>query len=370
MNQRLSNEITSVLSKAQIVKNLARKKFFGLFIFGLIKSRKVQFCEIAHYLNDEAKLVSNEIRIQDFFREVEIDYQQVAILLICLLPAKKKVRVCIDRTEWDFGKTQFNILMIVVGYGDFQIPLYWELLDNNSGNSSTQDRKDLLELCIKILGKERIGYIVGDREFIGHSWIKYLKDKGVLFVMRLPKHHLITLLDGSVLKIEQLDLCLDKALILKDCLVDGVVAHVWVKRLESGDFLFLLGTANAEFMGQLYRKRWTIETVFQSFKERGFDLESTHIQSISKLKKLIALVSIAYGLCRNLGIYYHQKVQKIKTKKHGYKTVSFVRKGIDLIRQHFRHSKTPDGAMEQTLIKLLRWINLQIAHYQTLKIAG
>lgn len=314
--------------------------------------------------------VARAIRIQDFFREVEIDYRQVALLLICLLPAKKKVRLCIDRTEWDFGETQFNILMIVVGYDDFQVPLYWELLDNNSGNSCTKDRKDLLELCIAAVGKERIGYIVGDREFIGHSWVKYLKDRNIMFVMRLPKHHLITRPDGSSVKIEQLDLSLDKALILRDCLVDGVVAHVWVKRLETGDFLFLVGTVNAAFMGQLYRKRWTIETVFQSFKERGFDLESTHLKSIPKLKKLIALVSIAYGLCRNLGIYYHQKVQKIKTKKHGYKTTSFVRKGIDLIRQYFRPSKTQDSGMEQIIIKLLRWIKLQITHYQTLKIAG
>ena len=210
--------------------------------------------------------------------------------------------------------------MLVVGCGDFQIPLYWELLDNNSGNSSTQDRKDLLELCLLVLDKDRIGYIVGDREFIGHSWVKYLKDRKILFVMRLPKHHLITRPDGKVAKIEELDLSLDKALILRDCIVDGVVAHVWVKRLETGDFLFLLGTVNAEFMGQLYRKRWTIETVFQSFKGRGFDLESTHLQSIFKIKKLIALVSISYGLCRNLGIYSHEKIQKIKTKKHGYKT--------------------------------------------------
>ena len=104
---------------------------------------------------------------------------------------------------------------------------------------------------------------------------------------------MITRPDGTVAKIEELDLSPGKALILRDCIVDGVVAHVWVKRLETGDFLFLLGTVNAEFMGQLYRKRWTIETVFQSFKERGFDLESTHLQSIPKLKKLIALESIA-----------------------------------------------------------------------------
>lgn len=116
---------------------------------------------------------------------------------------------------------------------------------------------------------------------------------------------MITRSDGALAKIEELDLRVDKALILRDCIVNGVVAHVWVKRLETGDFLYLLGTVNAEFMRQLYRKRWTIETVFQSFKGRGFDLDSTHLRSISKLKKLVAFVSIAYRLYRNLGIYYH-----------------------------------------------------------------
>lgn len=126
MNHRLTEEFST-------------KKILGALVLGLIKSRKVQFFEIFQHLNDNTKLVSNEFIIQDFFREVEIDYQQVAILLICLVPPKKKVRVCIDRTEWDFGKTQFNILMILIGCGDFQIPLHWELLDNNSGNSSRKD---------------------------------------------------------------------------------------------------------------------------------------------------------------------------------------------------------------------------------------
>lgn len=170
MNPRLESEITSVLSKIPIVKNLSRKKFIGLFILALIKSRNVQFCEVAQHLNDEAKLSSNEVRIQDFFREVDIDYFCAALLLLQLLPPKKKLRLCIDRTEWDFGSCQTNILMVVVGCGDYQLPLYWELLDNKSGNSSTQDRKDIVKLCVDLIGKKRIGYIVGDREFIGHSW--------------------------------------------------------------------------------------------------------------------------------------------------------------------------------------------------------
>lgn len=370
MNPRLESEITSVLSKIPIVKNLSRKKFIGLFVLGIIKSRNVQFCEVAQHLNPEAKLSSNEVRIQDFFREVEIDYFCVALLLLQLLPPKKKLRLCIDRTEWDFGSCQVNILMIVVGCGDYQLPLYWEMLDNKSGNSSTQDRKDIVKLCVNLIGKERIGYIVGDREFIGHNWVKSLKDSNINFIMRLPKHHLIQRGDGRICKIESLNLERDRALVLKNCLVDGVVADVWVKSLADGDFLYLLGTVNPVFMGQLYAKRWTIETCFQGLKGRGFDLEKTHLKCFKKIKKLIALVSVAYALCGSMGIYYHQKVQNIKKKQHGYKSKSFVRKGIDIIRELFRKIIIADIVIENRIFSLLRWIKIQVAHYQYLKKAG
>jgi hypothetical protein len=197
VKQSLIDEITTVLQNVPIVANLARKKFIAQFTIGLIKSRNVQFCEVAHYLNDKVKLASNENRIQDFFREADIDYFAVAILLISLLAKNQKLRLCIDRTEWNFGTCQVNILMILVGCGELQVPLYWELLDNQSGNSNTKDRTDLLALCLQLIGKERIGLVIGDREFVGHKWFKYLKDNNLLFVMRIPKHHLITTSEGD-----------------------------------------------------------------------------------------------------------------------------------------------------------------------------
>ncbi|NJO03245.1 MAG: hypothetical protein HC880_17590 [Bacteroidia bacterium] len=69
--------------------------------------------------------------------------------------------------------------------------------------------------------------------------------------------------------------------------------------------------------------------MFQSFKTRGFDLESTRFKHPARLHKLIGLVALAFGLCQNLGIYYDQKVQKIKIKKQGYKAHRFCRVGID-----------------------------------------
>jgi len=370
MKQSLVDQVSKLLAKVPIVENLARRKFICLFVLGLIKSRNVQFCEIAHHLNDEAKLTSNEVRIQDFFREVALDYFFVASLLASLLPAKGKLRLCIDRTEWDFGSCQVNVLMVVAATTTMQVPLYWELLDNKSGNSSSENRIELLKMCVKLLGKERIGLVIGDREFVGHKWMKYLKDNGLLFVMRLPKHHLIERFDGSKQHLSDFTLSTTQPLLLTNCLVDGVVGQVWVKALPDGDYLFLFGTAKVEYFGQLYRRRWTIESLFQAFKKRGFNLENTHLKSLAKLKKLVALVSIAYSICVSMGIYEHQKVQKIKTKKHGYKAKSFSRKGIDLIREVCRQGQELPQPLLNRFLGLLRWICIQVSHYQHIKIAG
>lgn len=370
MKQSLTAEVTEILSNVPIVKNLARKKFISQFVLGLIQSRNVQFCQVAQHLNDKAKVACNEVRIQDFFREVDLNYHYVAMLLLSLLPKGKKLRLCIDRTEWDFGMHQVNILMVVVGYRDFTVPLYWEMLDNNSGNSSCEQRNDLLGLCIGLMGTERIGLVIGDREFVGHRWLKYLKDRGIHFVMRLPKHHTIHRLDGRIQTVTTLALSENKPLALCDCLVNGVVGHVWVMLLENGDYLFLFGTVEVKFIGQLYRKRWSIEACFQNMKKRGFDLEDTHLQDDGKLKKLVALVSLAYAFCASLGIYYHQKVEEIKKKNHGYKANSFVRKGIDLIQEWFRdNNDMPDKVLGRFLC-FIRYIRMIIPQYQLLKIVG
>jgi hypothetical protein len=62
-----------------------------------------------------------------------------------------------DRTEWDFGSFQVNILMIIACNGSRHVPLYWELLDNKSGNSNATDRIKLLEKIINLVGVSRIG---------------------------------------------------------------------------------------------------------------------------------------------------------------------------------------------------------------------
>ena len=119
MKQCLSTKLTTLLQQVPIVRHLARQKFTAQFVIGLLKSRNAQFGEVAQQLNDAAKLASNETRIQAFFREVDLNYLLLAHLLLSLLPAQGKLRLCLDRTEWDFGRCQVNILLVTVGQGDF-----------------------------------------------------------------------------------------------------------------------------------------------------------------------------------------------------------------------------------------------------------
>lgn len=360
MQNYCSDKVTRILDEFPIVTNKARKRFIVLFILAMIKTRSVQFCEIAQELNDNVKASSNEVRIQDFFREVQLNYEQVALLLCMFLPRRGKLTLCIDRTEWDFGKCQVNILMIVVKCKHITIPLYWELLDNKSGNSNTDDRISLLKKCIALLGAQRIGLFLGDREFIGHRWLKFLKEKGIKFCVRVPKHHKIKRNIGHETRSDTIEELLEDRIIvkIKNCMVDGVWGNAHLQKLKD-DYLFVFGTAKTKFLAQLYRKRWEIEVFFQNVKERGFNLEGTHLQCLKKIKKLMAMVAFAYTFCVDMGLHQHKRVKPIPLKNHGYKAKSFSRKGIDIIREGLRRDwKKNIEKFYQLVDKFLRWIKI------------
>ncbi|WP_216690118.1 IS4 family transposase [Hymenobacter siberiensis] len=371
MKQRLIAKITTVLQHLPVVRNLARQKFVSQFIIALIKSRNVQFCEVAQHLNDAVKLASNETRIQDFFRETDLNYLVLAQLVLGLLPAQGKLRLCLDRTEWDFGQCQVNILLVTVGQGAFHVPLYWELLDNRSGNSNAADRIALLRVCVQVLGKDRIGLVLGDREFVGHAWFKWLKDNGLPFVMRLPRHHLLTHPSGRRQAITDLGLAVGQTRRFAQCQVDGVWGQVWVKALTDGDFLFLFGNVGLPYMGQLYAKRWTIEQCFQNLKGRSFNLEASHLRCHLKLRKLVALVSLAYAFCLGVGTVADRKSQPIGRKNHGYRAMSLSRHGLNILRQLSRPGTGAAEKLARMVETVLRWFCWQITRYQfTRKIVG
>jgi len=328
-------KIQDLIGEFKIVKNKSRQKYLSELIGACIRGRSVVFSELAEHIDRDAKRESIERRIQDFFQKVEFDYKALLSLLICFVPHEKMV-LSIDRTEWDRGAHQYNILCIVASIGKMAIPLYFELLDNKSGNSNYKNRISVLEQLVKKLGKSRIDFLVMDREFIGHEWLRWLKDNEIKFCVRVPKHHKVNTLEGDKLNAEALWLANKKAGIsIKNAVVDGVVVDISITTGADGKLLYLIGNITNMTLKKAYKKRWGIEVFFQATKGRGFNTEKTGLRSNTKLRKLFAIVSIAYAICWTLGAL-KGKTKPVKVKKHGYPQYSIFRRGLNLMRDYLK----------------------------------
>ena len=195
-----------------------------------------------------------------------------------------------------------------------------------------------------------------------------MKDNGIGFCVRVPKSHFITLKNECTYTIEEL-LTIHKERFYHHVRVDGIWVNLYIKALSNGDFLYLIGTFSAKQLGDLYRKRWCIETFFQRLKGRGFDLESSHLRDIDKLKKLFALVCIPFAICLTIGKCYLSKVQKIRINKKGYPFKSIFRRGLDWMREYIKGKY--QTIFNQLLERFTRWLNIQLAYnQQIIKIIG
>ena len=350
----LTNLVKSI-DYLNLVSNKSRKHFLSSIVQGLISSRSVHFSSIAEGIDDETKVSSKERKIQDFFQKVSFDYPQLGLLLLSFVHHKSFI-LSIDRTEWDHGKTQINILCVMIQVGKMGVPIYFEMLDNKSGNSNYQDRIAILENIIKCIGTHKIDALVMDREFIGDKWLAWLKKQNIPFCVRVPKSHNIITDQGEKLKAEStISNCKTKS--FKNAIVDNVVVNVSVSRDKKGELLYLIGSFKPSKLKQIYKKRWAIEVMFQAFKSRGFDMEKSRLRSLEKYRKLFAVVAIAYTLCWAVGIQI-SKQKPVKTKKHGYPQYSVFRRGINHIRQAFRKKQENQIqiTIEQAIRRLLKII--------------
>lgn len=329
--------------------NKARQTFISHFILGMLRSRNVQFCEIAAQMETNAKNASNLRRIQLFFADYKLDYQQIAMLLIFMLPEGERWHLSIDRTNWQFGGLDINYLVVSASCRGVGVPLWFELLeDKKRGNSNEKDRISLLRQVIKLAsGKKLVLY--ADREFIGKNWVRYLLKHQVKFFIRLRKSTRLLWKQEDQRADEWLAntnyLAMDNVFVQNHWLSVALQKQVIEAKTED-DYLIILTNTEAKGALAVYRDRWSIEVFFQSIKGRGFNIEKTHLQDYKRLRKLMAMCAIAFVLALRVGIIFNDYVKAIKVKKHGYKANSFFRHGLEIIREAIRFDKQFDKILE------------------------
>ena len=79
-------------------------------------------------------------RIQCFIHGHFLSFDKVAWFIMALFGFHDtSFYLAMDRTHWQWGKKNLNILMLAVVYKGIAIPVYWLLLDKK-GNTDTRER--------------------------------------------------------------------------------------------------------------------------------------------------------------------------------------------------------------------------------------
>lgn len=266
-----------------------------------------------------------------------LNYDDIAMFLYQLFDLDK-VTISIDRTNWKWGKKNINIFMLSVVHKGIAIPLYWELLDKR-GNSNSKERMNLVQRFIGTFGKDKISYILADREFVGKDWFGWLNHLHITFCIRIKKNSLVTNRFGQLVQVHTLFRevkpyqCLVLSRIVK---VDGCYVRLSARRNGGNELMIVATNDIRQYDGvALYKKRWEIETLFSCFKSRGFNLEDTHLTNQDKMKKLVAVFAIAFCWCYKIGIKQNQE-KPIKRKNHGRLSKSLFRLGLDVFQETMR----------------------------------
>lgn len=311
----------------------ARLNFLALFLIALLRVKTINLVELAAAFRSEVKQDSSYKRLQRFFNKFDLDYGLIAQAVIKLMEIPQPWVLSVDRTEWSFGKTRFNFLVLGVVHNGVALPVVWDALDKK-GNSNSKERMDLIDRFYATFPNAEVSYLTGDREFIGKEWLTYLMlEPKIPFCLRIRnsdqidngRRQLRASIVFSHLKPGQTLTLSGKKLIW------GRLVYVSALCLDNGKLLILITPEPCSTVISDYGKRWGIETLFGIFKTRGFCLESTHFNDSERLKKLIALMTLALCWAIKTGEWLHQ-FKPIKVKKHGRLAKSIFRCGFDYLR--------------------------------------
>lgn len=312
----------------------ARLSFLAMFLIALFRVKTVNLTELATGFVGQAQTDSHYKRLQRFFRKFELNYYEIAKVIVGLMDIPEPWVLSLDRTDWQFGQTTFNILTLGIVHQGVAFPILWWMLDKK-GNSNTLERIELIEEVSALFPERKIAYLTADREFLGHDWFGYLlKQPTIPFRIRVRASDCLS--DGHKrLKIGVVFQHLkpqQTQLLPKRRRLWGYWLYVAALRLEDNDLLVVVTPNSPSTAITDYAARWGIETLFGIFKSRGFCLESTHFTDSERLSKLFALLSIALCWAFQTGQWLHE-IKPLKLKKHGRKAKSIFRYGFDHLRR-------------------------------------
>ena len=365
--QSITNVLTTYLGWHR-----ARLKFIARFQAALLMRQTTNLTKLAASLKGGVQIASNYRRIQRFLSGYEVDFTALGRLLVHLLPQNGPYVVTLDRTEWHFGNTPVNILMVGIAHKGTAVPIVWKTLPNGGG-SGADAHINVVERFLTIVDPEAIRVVLADREFIGAEWLQALQEQGIPFAIRLRSNRRIghsgeSSDEESALPVRMFArpvaqgtervLAGDRYLIGADG--QKVPVQVVIRRISSDassdDPFLILATYKLDptEASALYRKRWEVETLFAALKSRGYDLEATHVTEPGRMQRLLGLLALTFAWTHLVGEKRALWEGPPRKKAHQRRAKSLFRYGLDWLQQILTTPERQDAALFRCLSLLQR----------------
>lgn len=331
------------LSK-QFIGQGQRLTMMSKLVLSILKMCTVNFAQLALVVNPKVKRASNFKRIQRFVKGYSF-CQRCFIQFAWSLYGNegKWIALSMDRTNWKFGKLNINILTIGISWRGTAIPLIWMML-NKRGQSNQAERIEILGRLLSYLDteqKNRIRYLLMDREFAANQWLSYLHKQPFYIIIRIRK-------DAKVRKPGQFKEVAAYKLfqattfraLRKPRVIFGHRLFIAGQRISRKEYLILISDQPLYHGRQLYAERWGIEVFFGACKTRGFNFEDTHLTKLPRINTLIFILAIAFIWALKTGEYQIENGHQIPIKHFSNqgenrraKLFSIFRIGLDHLKE-------------------------------------
>lgn len=258
--------------------------------------------------------------------------------IVKALPKARKYILTMDRTAWELGKRDYNIMAIGICYDGISIPIYFDTYDKD-GTSDFTEEIAFIENVLDIIPVEQIECLVADREFGNGNFIRWLNIRNIPYCLRLRENFNIRISGTKeVIQIRHKlkSLPMGHSVVLSDTFI--VARRVKVRifalrrkgRQKGQEELLILATpVESDFTDRIYKLRWQIEVTFKAMKSNGFNMEQTHLATDGHFQNMLKLVFVAYAAAYIDGLIRIKTLPIPIMKKYERKRFSIFSWGLD-----------------------------------------
>jgi len=328
-----------------------QKKTLALSVLGIVLSKSAVLQRMAEsiYVHgiSQAKMVSIERRFARFVANERLDVRSIwTELLKQLLPSwkGKAVQLVLDCTPFDDRATIVYLGLLVHSR---VLPVAWRVMPNQEKWDQGQWELvgDLLDEVKAHLGPTDCT-LIADRGLAGAPLVKLCRDRKFHYLLRVCKEHTCrrqlgqgwrpwTALGHLILKEGQQ--WFGRVLLWQDQqTIETQLSAVWDTGHQEAWFLISDLPAGRKRVCE-YARRMRVESTFQDGKSRGWNLEASLIEDLTRLNRLLLALFLAMWWVSHLAASCIHHGKREQFDRHDRRDKSIFRLGqlwlLDILRR-------------------------------------